>query len=107
MEKKFPRWLPRLAAALILIPIAVGGSGWLWSLRDRTGGTPPATAEIAAPSPLPLGASATAAAEFELPLWQRVEKIVVEPGAGSLRAGPVALSRRWRWNSLRRTRCGL
>lgn len=101
MLKHIPRWLPPIAAALILIPLAAVGSGWLRSLRDRAGGAPPATAEIAAAMPLALGAAATAAAEFDLPLWQRVETIDVEPGAGSLRSGPVALSRRWRWDKLR------
>jgi len=101
MRNKFLRRLPRIAAASILILFAVVGSGWLLSLLDRNGGVPPATAEIAGAMPLPLGGAADAAAEFELPLWQRVVEVRVEPGAGSLQTGPVSLSQRWRWNRRR------
>ena len=101
MRNKFLRRLPRIAAAFILILFAVVGSGWLLSLVNRDGGVPPATAEITGAVPLPLGGAATAAAEFELPLWQRVVEVRVEPGAGSLQTGPLSLSRRWRWNRQR------
>ena len=82
-----------------VLALAVFGSGYCWSLRSKEAPVLPSMAVLTPQGDIALHQSVDVTLDFELPLWRRPEKAVIEAAPGSVAVGsPKIEGGLWKWS---------